>query len=127
MSEIEAIKFLKIMISRLIIEYDNSGNVNLFYINNIPVWLDKETRVGLALRFESEMDLGLTDTTLWFNGMQFPVKISEAIHILKAIEVYASRCYDNTQRHLSEVQKLGTIRELVNYNFMSNYPEKLKF
>lgn len=126
-SEEEAIKFLKIMITRLIIEYDSSSEVNVFFISGLPVWLDKETRVGLALRFASEKGMGMTETALWLNGMQFPFQLTLAEQLLGAIEVYASRSYDNTQRHLAEVQKLTTINDLVNYDYKSNYPEKLRF
>lgn len=126
-SEEEAVKFLKTMISKLIIDYDSSYDVNVFFIGGLPVWLDKETRVGLALRFASEKGMGLTETTLWLNGMQFPFQLSLAEQILGAIEVYASRSYDNTQRHLAEIQKLNTVSDLVNYNYKAGYPEKLKF
>ena len=50
-----------------------------------------------------------------------------AMQMLYAIEVYASACYDNTQRHLSEVEKLETIEEVEAYNYRTGYPEKLRF
>lgn len=123
--EADSVLFLKEMISRLIIKYDSSNEVNEFFIRGLPVWLDKETRVGLALRFSSEKGMGLTETTLWLNGMQFPFNLSTAEQILGAIEVYASMCYDNTQRHLFEIQKLTSVKELVNYDYKSGYPDKL--
>ena len=127
MEEKEAVKFLKKMISQLITVYDSSCGVNVFFIGGLPVWLDKETRVGLALRFASEKGMGLTETTLWLNGMQFPFQLTYAEQLLGAIEVYASRSYDNTQRHLAEIQKLTTVSELVSYDYKSGYPEKLRF
>ena len=126
-SDEEATNFLKTMISKLIVEYDSSYEVNVFFIGGLPVWLDKETRVGLALRFASEKGMGLTETTLWLNGMQFPFQLALAEQLLGAIEVYASRSYDNTQKHLAEIQKLSTVNELVNYDYKAGYPEKLKF
>lgn len=47
--------------------------------------------------------------------------------MLYAIEVYASQCYDNTQYHLANVEKLETLDEIMEYNYMSGYPEKLEF
>lgn len=41
-----------------ITEYDASDNVNIFYVNDIPMWLDKATRVGLMLRFNAEIESG---------------------------------------------------------------------
>ena len=107
--------------------YDSSDEVNIFYIQGLPVWLDKATRAGLKLRFEAELAIGKTDTTLWYDNMQFPLSLENAMHMLYAIEVYASACYDNTQLHLSNVDKLETIDEIKNYDYRNGYPEKLNF
>ena len=107
--------------------YDSSKNVNQFSINGISMWLDKATRAGLKLRFEAELAIGKTDTTLWFEDKQFPLPLSMAIQLLYAIEVYASACYDNTQRHLAEVEKLTTLEEIKDYNYKVGYPDKLSF
>ena len=71
--------------------------------------------------------MGKTDTVLWYNGMQFPLFLEQAIQILYAIEVYASACYDNTQKHLTAVNILETIEDIENYNHRIGYPEKLEF
>lgn len=97
---------------RRIEEYDSSRSVNEFYMNNYHVWLDKATRAGLKLRFEAEIAMGKTDTVLWYEGSQFPLSLEQAMQMLYAIEVYASACYDNTQKHLAEVDELETIEEV---------------
>lgn len=107
--------------------YDSSEDVNIFYIQGLPVWLDKATRAGLKLRFEAELESAKTETTLWYEGQQFPLNLEMAIKMLYAIEVYASACYDNTQLHLANVNKLTTIEELKNYDHREGYPEKLNF
>lgn len=107
--------------------YDGSENVNAFFIQGLQVWLDKATRAGLKLRFEAEMASGQTDTTLWYENMQFPLSLENAIQMLYAIEIYASACYDNTQRHLAEVDKLETIEDVDAYDYTAGYPEKLQF
>ena len=107
--------------------YDSSSEVNEFYIQGMPVWLDKNTRVGLRLRFESEAALGKIETTLWYNGIQFPLKLEDAVNMLHAIELYASACYDNTQYHIAQINNLETIEDVKNYNYKSGYPEKLQF
>lgn len=108
-------------------EYDKSSDINEFYIQNIPVWLDKATRAGLKLRFEAEIAMGKTETALWYNNMQFPLELSLAMQMLYAIEVYASACYDNTQLHLANVDAIDTLDELLEYNYRIGYPEKLRF
>ena len=52
-----------------IISYDKSEEVNKFYIQDYSVWLDKGMRVGLKLRFESELAMGKTETSLWYNNV----------------------------------------------------------
>lgn len=107
--------------------HDKSNEVNEFYINDIPVWLDKNTRTGLKLRFESEKVMGQENTTLWYNNQEFVLLLDNAIQMLYAIEVYASKCYDNTQRHISNVSKLENKEEIEIYDYRSGYPEKLFF
>lgn len=112
---------------RNITYYDKSSAVNQFYISDTPMWLDKETRTGLKLRFEAEKASGKTETTLWDNGVQYPLNIETAIQMLYALEVYASMCYDNTQAHLAAIDTLGTVEEVEAYDHTSGYPEKLRF
>lgn len=110
-----------------ILAYDSSSAVNEFSIGGVPMWLDKLTRVGLRDRLISESTLGKTETTLWYNSQMFVVDIEKAKHMLILLENYASECYDNTQRHISEVLKLSTIEEVLAYDYAMRYPDKLAF
>lgn len=110
-----------------ILRYDSSRAVNEFYIQEMPVWLDKSTRAGLMLRFNSELALKKENTTLWYEGHSFTLPLNTAMQMLYALEVYASECYDNTQLHLSNVEKLETSEEIKEYDYRTGYPEKLKF
>lgn len=112
---------------REIEDYDASSHVNEFYVQGAPIWLDKATRAGLKLRFEAEMQSGKTETSLWYNGIQYPLAVESAIQMLLAIELYASECYDNTQRHISTVGTLETVDDLAAYDYTVGYPEKLNF
>lgn len=107
--------------------YDSSSDVNMFFIQGLPVWLDKATRAGLKLRFEAEIAMGKTETALWYGNLQFPLPLDTAIQMLYAIEVYASECYDNTQAHLANVNAIDNLEELQNYDYTFGYPEKLNF
>lgn len=107
--------------------YDSSSDVNMFFIQGLPVWLDKATRAGLKLRFEAEIAMGKTETALWYGNLQFPLPLDTAIQMLYAIEVYASECYDNTQAHLANVNVIDNLEDLQNYDYTSGYPEKLNF
>lgn len=107
--------------------YDSSDEVNIFYIQGLPVWLDKATRAGLKLRFEAELAMKEENTTLWYGNQSFTLQLNMAIQMLYAIEVYASKCYDNTQKHLANVEKLETLEEIIEYDYHTGYPEKLNF
>lgn len=107
--------------------FDKSDVVNGFYISDMPVWLDKDTRVGLKLRFEAELAQGKDETTLWHEGIQFPLPLSSAMQMLYALELYASACYDNTQAHLANINALTTIEDVEAYDYTLFYPNKLRF
>lgn len=107
--------------------YDASQDVNIFYIQGLPIWLDKATRAGLKLRFEAELALKKESTTLWYNNKSFTLPLNSAMQMLYALEVYASECYDNTQLHLANVDKLTSIEELDKYDYTIGYPDKLTF
>ena len=110
-----------------ILAFDSSEEVNQFSMQEHGVWLDKATRAGLMLRFNAEVAIGKETTTLWHEGMMFELPISNAIQMLYAIENYASACYDNTQRHLANVNAMQTIEEVESYDYREGYPQKLEF
>lgn len=110
-----------------LIKFDSSSEVNGFYIGDQEMWLDKATRVGLKFRFETEIEDGDIETTLWYNGTPFILNLTTANQILHSIEKYASKCYDNTQRHIGNINKLTTIEEIEEYDYKTGYPEKLVF
>lgn len=123
----EQLAIAKRMKRREAMAYDASEAVNMFYIGDLPVWLDKATRTGLMLRFQAEMATGKTDTELWHKGVAFPLPLTTAMQMLYAIELYASACYDNTQAHLAGIDNCSTAEELLNYDFTAGYPDKLRF
>ena len=108
-------------------QYDASSEVNIFYVQELPIWLDKSTRVGLKLRFDAEIASGQTNTTLWYEGTPFNLELTNALHMLNAIELYASACYDNTQVHIAKVKAIEDIDSLKVYDYRTGYPEKLRF
>ena len=110
-----------------ILNYDSSREVNGFYINDQELWLDKATRVGLKLRFDAEISNGQTNTTLWYEGTPFKLELVNALQMLNDIELYASACYDNTQTHIANINKIKDLETLKNYDYRTGYPEKLRF
>lgn len=110
-----------------ILRYDSSDEVNAFYMHGQRMWLDKATRAGLMLRLQAEQAMGKESTTLWYGNHQFDLPMANAFQMLYALEVYASACYDNTQRHIANVSLLESNEEIEAYDYRSGYPEKLEF
>jgi hypothetical protein len=107
--------------------HDTSSEVNNFYMQGEPMWLDFEKRSRLLLRFQAETAKGNENTTLWGNGKEYKLPLSVAIQMLYDLETYASMCYDNTQQHIINVNSLTTIEEIQAYDYRSGYPEMLRF
>lgn len=123
--ESDLLSFCKENIIKAITAYDSSSEVNEFSYMGFPLWLGKETRAGLAGRFNAEEAMGKTDTKLWAGTTVFSLSIADVRNMLNAIEYYASQCFDCTAAHKASVEKLETIEDLVAYDYKSGYPEKL--
>lgn len=107
--------------------YDNSDQVNGFYIGDTHAWLDKATRVGLANSIAIEKAAGKTETTLYLNGTALTIGIEQAQQMLAALELYALDCYRKTEEHKMTINTLSVIEEAENYDCTQGYPEQLKF
>lgn len=110
-----------------IARYDSSDEVNAFYMQGQRMWLDKATRAGLMLRLQAEQSMGKETTTLWYGSHQFELPMANAFQMLYALELYASQCYDNTQRHLAAVDALENKEDIDAYDYRTGYPEELEF
>lgn len=107
--------------------YDKSPEVNSFTIGSVPMWMDKDTRVGLKLRFDAEKSAGIINTTLWSESGNFSGPIVQAEAILTQVELYASVCYDRTANHILNVMGLVDVNLVASYDFKAGYPDKLSF
>jgi hypothetical protein len=70
---------------------------------------------------------GLETTTLWLNGKPYVISCDLLIQMLGALEIYALQCYNITEQHKSNINRLETVEEINNYDYTKNYPEKLIF
>ena len=120
------VKEIKELLLSLQAEYDNSAEVNSFYLNGKRVWLDKATRVGLVNSLNLEKSTGKTDTILWFNNISVTIDIDKALQLLSIVEMYAKECYNNTHQHYSDIAKLETLEDCLLFDITSGYPNILK-
>ena len=102
-------------------EYDNSSEVNSFYINGKRIWFDKVTRVGIVNAINLQKELGNNTYTIWFDNMSIELDINRALNILAMIENYASTCYNVTQKHINEIKKLNNLKSDTIYPYMELY------
>lgn len=107
--------------------YDSSDRVNIFYVNEMPMWLDKSTRVGLVNTINVQKSMGQETTTLWYGTNKFELNCDFALQFLAQLEIYASSCYNITSLHLSRINRLEDPYVLMLYDITSDYPEILHF
>lgn len=119
-------EFVRNLLLAYITEYDKSNEVNIFYLNEVPAWLDRETRVSLMNSTTIQKTMALENTTLWFGTVSMEVPCDLAIQLLSQLEVYALGCYNKTAEHKANVMKLTTMDEMISYDYKVGYPEKLR-
>lgn len=111
-------------VAKACIEYnDKSSKVNSFTHKDKEYWFDKNTRASLlALVSCSENTI-----TLVLGDELIELEVSKAKKFLQDLEIYASKCFINTQKHLKAIKELKTVEDIINYDYTKGYPDKLKF
>ena len=120
-----------------ILAYDSSEAVNDFTYGGQHLWLNAEKRFKIAERIAMvkskcfENGEVITERypmiKLWDDGFSAEIPLVLAEKLLNKVVEYASECYDNTQMHLANVQKLDTIEAVEAYDYTTGYPSKLAF
>ena len=105
--------------------YDQSSNVNLFYLADQPMWLDAQTRQTLRISIESYQAIGYENVSKWFGGQQFTFPVTAWLMMLNALEVYAAEALNVTESHKAAVNALTTIEAIEAYDITTGYPEPL--
>lgn len=106
--------------------YDTSSKVNGFTLNDMTVWLDKATRVGLMNSTTIAKAAGQETTTLWLGEVKLEVECDKAIQLLSALEMYALECFNVTAAHKKAVSELKTIKEVEAFDVTADYPKQLE-
>ena len=106
-------------------EYDNSDAVNSFKLNGIPVWINREDRIGTRRAIELDIASGKTESEIWLHGFRLIVNSELALKLLDAVGHYAYSAYNVTQSHIFAVKNLTSINDVEKYDYTVDYPEKL--
>ena len=107
--------------------YDSSDEVNSFSVNGTSMWVPADKRAVLRTSIEAYKALGAENITKVWDGQEYTFSTSEWDTMLNQVEVYASECFNQTQRHLAAIKQIDNIEDLNNYDFTTDYPDKLIF
>lgn len=106
-------------------EYDKSADVNTFFLNEKPRWLDYEERSKIYEGNERLRSEGRENTTLWIGIERFDSTIEAAQKLISQLEVYAKDCFNTTATHKRNVSALTSVEDIRRYDYKTGYPEKL--
>lgn len=106
-------------------DYDQSDNVNQFYLGGVPMWLDAPTRQQLRISIEAYQATGAETVTKWFGGQQFTFPTSAWLQMLNALEVYAAEALNVTEAHKAAVMAMDNVEDIEAYDITAGYPQKL--
>lgn len=107
--------------------YDASDAVNSFSVNGISMWVPADKRAVLRTSIEAYKSLGAENITKVWEGQEYTFSVTDWDTMLNQVEVYASECFNQTQRHLAAINALDTVEAVNEYDFTQGYPEKLVF
>lgn len=101
--------------------HDKSSKVNSFLYKDKEYWFDKNTRASLlALASCSENTI-----TLVLGDELIELEVSKAKKFLSDLEIYASKCFVNTAKHLKNIKELKSLEDVINYDYTLGYPDKI--
>ena len=106
--------------------YDDS-EVNSFSVNGKDMWLDHDVRQQLRISLDALSQAGRENVTKWFDGLEYTYPIDVWYYMLGQVEVYASDALNVTESHKAAINAKTTVKQVEDYNFRQNYPEKLVF
>lgn len=101
--------------------YDQSDNVNSFIYKGNKYWLDKQQRS--CMRTVAESGLDVIEIVMGENVLTLPAEFVK--QFILQLEAYAYQCYVNTAKHQNAIKALQTTDEIFNYDYTTNYPEKI--
>lgn len=118
--------------------YDASSAVNSFKYNGKEYWLDKLQR-GSILNLLSTPVATATDTDsmdIILGDDIYSIKPEKLADLINSLEQYAYKCKVTTQKHINEInnykdptnpEEYGKFIDfIINYDYMSGYPEKIE-
>ena len=107
--------------------YDSSDAINSFNVGGLDLWVPADKRAVLRTSIEAYKALGAESITKVWEGEEYTFPITAWDTMLNQVEVYASECFNQTQRHKAAIEALESVEEVEGYDFTEGYPERLRF
>lgn len=134
-TEEEVLHFAKEEVVKAITAYDSAegeGCVNNFYFTysgqKFPYWFNAYERTALTSEATQWAEIhGSYRIDARKYGVSFELPTARLLEFLGQLKDYAIRCYNKTSDHLMAVNALGTVDEVVAYDYRSGYPENIEF
>jgi hypothetical protein len=106
--------------------YYNSKDVQGIEIDDKYYTIDADTLNKMTFRVMAENALNINKTTLWFEGEKIEMKTKDALELLYQIQIYKGECFDTMNNCIIEIDKIDTIEEIDNYDYINKRPDKIK-
>lgn len=112
--------------------YDQSGKVNGFVVKyggkEYRLWYSAEKRNQLKQGIEAWKNVGNETYNLDLRdyGQRIEAKCDELLAMIDAVERYAVRTYNTTSEHITKIDSLQTIEEVVAHDVKSGYPDNVE-
>jgi hypothetical protein len=100
--------------------------VNTFQVNGVNTWLDKNTRAGINNAIETLKRQNKDTYTLILEAMH-TMALSDAQKLMDSIEAYAYQSKIQCEKHVAAIKALNELKDILNYDYTSEYPDKLVF
>lgn len=105
-------------------QYDESGQINVFYFDDNAIWYSKEDRQLIKDRCERCIKEGVTSVPLQYYETSIPDQdLRVVLTMIEDMCNYSDKCYDNTQSKYEEVGQKQTVEEVQSIDVTTGYPE----
>lgn len=124
----DTFEYIKADLIKKIHNYDSSRFVNSFKINGIiEGWFTVSERNNYKASIEAAKLLNIETLDFYINNTLLSIPTINAELFLAQIQLYADKCFIVTKQHLNNVNNITDIDKLKEYDYTTNYPEKLNF
>lgn len=105
----------------LIAKVQDKEDSKEFEYKGEKLWWNKNTRAGLINLANSTSEV----IPIIINNKIIEFEPEVLKNLLNTLEVYSSKCFVQTYKHLELINKLQTLEDILNYDYTLGYPDKV--